>query len=161
MRQTTISQNVQFDTYYKHNIQRLLAFLEIFPTHDPNQPNPWVDPTYGQLCAALCLSDHPRCESRQADDDRTVCIRFAWLDIGRGHLGAFHGRCHRTKPNRAHGTAPQLGHRTTPITALGRPCSLQNARNSFCVPTPPSLFHQLFITKWTYRDDTIRYEMLF
>ena len=50
--------------------------------------------------------------------------------------------------------APQLVHRTTPITALGRPCGLQNARNSFCVTTPPSLFHQLFNTKWPYRDDT-------
>ena len=47
MHQTANSQNTQFDTKYKHNIQRVLAFLLIFPTHDPTRPNPWVDQTYG------------------------------------------------------------------------------------------------------------------
>ena len=39
MHQTANSQNVQCDANYKHNIQRILEFLEIFPTHDPTQPN--------------------------------------------------------------------------------------------------------------------------
>jgi len=38
MHQTANSQNVQCDANYKHNIQRVLEFLEIFPTHDPTQP---------------------------------------------------------------------------------------------------------------------------
>jgi len=28
---------------------QVLEFLEIFLTHNPTQPNPWVDPTHGQL----------------------------------------------------------------------------------------------------------------
>jgi len=35
--QTANSQNVQFDTNYEHNIQRVLEVLEIFHTHDPIQ----------------------------------------------------------------------------------------------------------------------------
>jgi len=38
MHQTANSQNVQFDTNYKHNMQRVLELLKNFPTRGPTQP---------------------------------------------------------------------------------------------------------------------------
>jgi len=65
MHQTANSQNVQFDTNYKHNMQRVLELLKNFPARgptqptknplkistqpDPTQPSQWDDQTHGQL----------------------------------------------------------------------------------------------------------------